>query len=214
MDLAQWIVQNENLIYKIANYFTDYANIEDLYQAGCIAVINASKNYRDDMETKFSTFAYPYILGEMKSLIRKENLIKNSKEMLSLNKKLIEAKSLLTQKLMREPTNFELSQFLEMEEVEVTNILNSKFSISSIDSTYGDTDLLMHEIISSPCVDSDTLIMLKQIIESLEEPERTIMIKRYYEDMTQSEIAKDMGLKQTFVSRREKKVLQKIRQTM
>ena len=214
MDLATWISQNEKLIYKLASYFSDYASIEDLYQTGCMAVVKASQNYREDMGTKFSTFVYPYILGEMKSLVRENNPIKVSKEMLSLNNKVMEARTLLAQKLMRMPTNFELSSFLEMPEEEIELILNSNFFISSLDATYGDTDLMMHEIISDKTVDIDTLIMLKEAIENLEEPERSIMIKRYYEDMTQSEVALDLGLKQTFVSRREKKVLTRLRQTI
>ncbi len=214
MDLAQWISQNENLIYKIAGYFNDYGNIEDLYQAGCIGVIKASKNYDENRGTKFSSFAYPYILGEMKDLVRKNNPVKISKEIFSLNKKVAEAKSSLMQAFLREPTIEELSVYLEMDEADIEEILNYNFFVSSIDSTYGDTNMLMEEVISDENVDIDTLIMIKTMISNLEEPERSIMIKRYYEDMTQTEVANSLGLKQTFVSRHEAKVLKHLRKTI
>lgn len=214
MDLADWITKNENLIYKIASYFTSVASIEDLYQAGCIGVIKASKNYNEEKNTKFSTFAYPYILGEMKDLVRKNNPVKVSKEMLKLNKRILEAKALLAQALLREPTTEEISVYLEMKEEDVDEILNYNFFVSSIDAPLKDTNLLLEDIISSKNVDIDTLIMLRESIDNLEEPERSIMIKRYYEDMTQMEVASTLGLGQAFVSRKEAKVLKYLRQTI
>ena len=211
MNVKSLILENEKLIYKLANDFKNYVNIEDLYQAGCIGIIKASKNYQNDKGTKFSSYAYSYILGEMKALVRETRPLKVSREMLSLNNKLMKSKALLAQKLMHEPTNKELSEFLEMPLSELEIILDNNVQISSIDDAYGDTNMLMHEIISSPNVDIDSLIMLKEAIETLEEPERTIMIERYYEDMTQCEVAEALGLKQTFVSRREQKVLKKLR---
>lgn len=214
MDVQSLILENEKLIYKLASYFKNCANIEDLYQAGCIGIIKASKNYRSDKGAKFSSYAYTYILGEMKALVREDTPLKVSKEITSLRQKIERAKALLTQKLMYEPTNEELSVFLEIPASQIDEILNSHVYVSSIDDTYGDTNMLMHEIISSQSVDTDTLIMLKEAIETLEEPERSIMIERYYEDMTQCEVAESLGLKQTFVSRREQKVLKKLRQTL
>ena len=64
--LENIIIENKNLIYSISNYFSNYKNKEDLFQVGCIGLINAYNNYRDDMNTKFTSYAYPYILGEMK----------------------------------------------------------------------------------------------------------------------------------------------------
>ncbi len=212
MDVKSLILENEKLIYKLAHYFSDYVSIEDLYQAGCIGVIKASRNYQDDKKTKFSTYAYSYILGEMKALVRETKPLKVSKETTSLRHRIERTKTLLTQKLMHEPITKELSAFLEMPEAQIEEILNINTYISSIDQSYGDTNMLMHEIISSPNIDTDTLIMLKETIETLEEPERSIMIGRYYEDLTQCEVAENLGLKQTFVSRREQKVLKKIRE--
>lgn len=213
MDVGALILENEGLIYKLAHYFSNYVNIEDLYQAGCIGIIKASKNYQNDKNTKFSSYAYSYILGEMKALVRENKPFKFSKEIISLKSKVEKAKTLLTQKLMYEPTNEELSVFLEMPQSQIDELLKNP-QLNSMDDTYGDTNMLMHEIISMPDIDLDTLIMLKEVINNLEEPDRTIMIERYYEDMTQCEVAKNLGLKQTCVSRKEAKVLKKIRQNV
>ena len=213
MDIVNLIEENEKLIYKLASFFTNCASLEDLYQAGCLGIIKASKNYDSNRSTKFSSYAYDYILGEMRLLIRQNKPFKISKEKSSLAYKIEKTRSLLTQKMMREPTTTELADFLEISEYQLAEILNSN-KVDSLDNTYGDTNMMLHEIISAPYLEKDTLIMLKDMINSLEEPERTIMIERYYEDMTQSEVADNLGLNQTYVSRSENKVLKKFRQTI
>ena len=83
----------------------------------------------------------------------------------------------------------------------------------SIENTIGDTNILLEEILSDPYTDYDDLLYLKMAIEALEEPERTIMIERYYNDITQTELSKRLGLSQVDISRREKKVLTKLKKT-
>lgn len=209
-DITSIILENEGLIYKIASYFP-YQDKDDLYQAGCKGMLLAYQNYDPSKGAKFTSYAYSYILGEMKAVVRENKSLKVGKNINTLNNQIEKARSLLEQSLMREPSNYELSQYLEIPESLVDLALNSKVSVQSIDSAYGDTNMMLHEIISSPCVDTDTLLFLKTELDNLEEPERTIMIERYYEDMTQSEIAKGLGLSQVDVSRREKKVLTKLR---
>lgn len=210
-NITQIILENEGLIYKAANYFKNYSTIDDLYQAGCIGIIKGLPNYDKTKNTKFSTYIYSYIIGEMKKLVREDSPVKVSRDITTLRNKILKATDKLSQILMRAPTDKELCQFLEIEEYQLAEALNSTIYTESFDQTVGDTSLLMHEIISSPNINYDDLIYLKTEIESLEEPERTIMINRYYEDMTQQEIAKNIGLNQVDISRREKKVLSKIK---
>lgn len=205
------ILENEGLIYKIASYFNAYYNIQDLYQAGCMGIIKGYSNYNPSMNTKFSTYIYSYILGEMKKLVSEDKLFKVSRDITRLRNKILEASDVLAQKLMRNPTNAELCEFLNISEKCLAEALNSNLCVESIDNNYGDTNMLMHEVISSPLVSYDDLLYLKMEIESLDEPERTIMIKRYYEDMTQDDVSKSLGINQAYVSRKEKKVLSKIR---
>ncbi len=209
-EITSVILENEGLIYKIASYFP-YQDKDDLYQAGCKGILLAYQNYDVNRGVKFTSYAYSYILGEMKNVVRENKSLKVGREINKLSNQIERAKAILEQILMHEPSPSEISEYLEIPESLVVEALNSKVSVQSIDSTFGDTNMMLHEIISSPSVDTDTLLFLKTELENLGEPERTIMIERYYEDMTQSEIAKGLGLSQVDVSRREKKVLSKIR---
>lgn len=211
MEIEKLILENEKLIYKLAHKFKNYASIEDLYQAGCIGVIKGAPNYDKSKNTKFSTYIYTYILGEMKSLVQKENSLKVSKELNTLRGKILKASDKLSQILMRQPSTKELCDFLEIDEYSLAEALNSSITPESLDSSVKDTNLKFYEVISSPSINYDDLIYLKNKIISLEEPERTIMIERYYKDLTQKEIAKNIGLNQVEVSRKECKVLTKIK---
>ena len=77
-DLTKLTIDNERLIYSIANYFKNYSNKEDLYQVGRLGLITAYKKYNPNMNCKFTTYAYPYILGEMRRLVREDKGIKIS----------------------------------------------------------------------------------------------------------------------------------------
>jgi len=210
-DIAAVIIENEKLIYKLMSYFPYYQDKDDLYQAGCKGMIEAYNKYDASRDVKFTSYAYSYILGEMRRVVREDKSVKVSRDINRLSNKIERAKSLLSQTLMRDPTIKELSDYLEIPEYYVVEALNSKVSCQSIDSNVGDTKMMLHEIISSPNADIDDLLFLKTELENLGEPERSIMISRYYEDMTQTEIANRLGLSQVDVSRREKKVLTKLR---
>lgn len=210
-ELTELILENEKLIYKAVNRFPYYRDKEDLYQAGCKGMQDAYRTYDPNKGAKFTSHAYRYILGEMMNVVNRDRCVKVSREVTRLNNQIEKAKSLLAQKLMREPTITELSDYLEVPEYYLAEAINSNVTSQSIDSTVGDTNMMLHEVISSKEIDIDTLLYLKTELENLNEPERTIMIQRYYEDMTQTEVANGLGLSQVDVSRREKKVLTKIR---
>ena len=209
--LKDLIINNSNLIYSIACKF-DNNDIDDLFQAGCIGMVEAYQKFDSSKGVKFTTYAYPYILGRISEYVRENHSVKLSKDMARAKKKLYKAKSFLSQELMREPTDEELSQYLNIPLQNLTLLMNYNGDGISLDEYYLD-DLSLYDVISSGEVDYNTLIFLKNEIESLEEPERTIMFDRYFNDMTQSEIAGNLGLSQVDVSRREKKVLVKLRKT-
>ena len=210
-EITDIILKNETFIYSIAKKFSKYKDKEDLFQVGCIGMIEAYKNYDETKGTKFTSYAYNYVYGQMSKFVREDHTIKLNKEMSTLKNKIENARNKLTQKLMRVPSNKELSDFLEIEEVVIDKVLNYNDPYS-MDEMYKE-ELSLHEIISDNEIDYNTLIALKTEIENLNEPEKTIMIKRYYDDLTQTEIAKELGLSQVDISRKENKVLKKIRKT-
>ena len=207
-EITKILTENENLIYSIASKFTKYKDKEDLFQAGCIGMIEAYKNFDKEKGTKFTTYAYPYIFGEINKYVREDHTIKLSKDMQKLKSKIEKASNILSQKLMHTPSVKELSKYLELEETLISNLLNYNDPYS-IDKEIDENS--MHEIIPDKIIDYDTLIALKTEIEYLEEPEKTIMIERYYNDITQTELSKRLGLSQVDISRREKKVLTKLK---
>lgn len=213
MDLKELIINNQNLIYKLTHYFKNYENKEDLFQAGCIGMVKAYKKYDSSFNVKFTTFAFPYILGEMKKFVREDKGIKISKDISKLNSKLEKATIILSQKLMREPTLEELSSFLDIPTYDLAEAINSTNNIMSIDEVISSDgkDITLHDIIKDKETDLDSLIALRSAIEGLTDFEKELIGKRYYEDMTQKEVASYLGISQVQVSRKEQKVLTKLK---
>ena len=211
--MEELILENKNLIYSITRYFEKYSNKEDLFQAGCIGMIMAYKNYDANMNVKFTTYAYPYILGSISEYVRENRQIKLSKDISQLKIRIDKTKILLAQNLMKIPTNEEISNFLSLPPELISKIESYQISCTSLDELTGD-ELSKHEIIGDKFRDNDYLIALKEELENLEEPERTIMKERYFEDLTQAEVAKNLGITQVDVSRKERKTLIKLRQKL
>lgn len=203
-----------DLIYAIIRkHFKGY-DAEDLYQVGVIGVMKACDNYKTDRNAKFSTYAYKYIYGEIYSYINKSKMLKVAKENYPLYKKINEAKNVLSQKLMKEPSLYELSSFLEIEPNIIETVINSMNSVDSIDRViYNDgKDVQMLDTLKDQkdYYNIDYL-MLNEELSKLPDEEKKIIYLRYFEDMTQSEVADILGKTQVGVSRTEQKTLKKIR---
>lgn len=213
MDLKDLIMNNQNLIYKLTHYFKNYENKEDLFQAGCIGMVKAYKKYDSSFNVKFTTFAFPYILGEMKKFAREDKGIKISKDISRLNSKVEQATIILSQKLMREPTIDELSTFLDISTYDLAEAINSTNNIMSIDEVINNDgkEVTLHDIIKDKETDLDSLIALRSAIKGLSDFEKELIGKRYYKDMTQKEVAECLGISQVQVSRKEQKVLTKLK---
>lgn len=212
--LLKIINDNENLIHKITHYFTNYPSKEDLFQVGCIGLIKAYHNYKDEYNTKFTTYAYPYILGEIKKYVREDRGIKISRDITKLNLKIEKANLILTQKLMRVPTIKELSQYLDIDEYYISEALNSNNVVQSLDEPINDNgkELTLYDTISNvDSMDLDTLLALKQELSLLDKNEYQIINERYLHDKTQSEVAHILGTNQVQVSRNEQKILTKLK---
>lgn len=208
------INDNQNLVYGIANQFRNYHQKEDLYQVGKMGLIKAYQNFDDTKGAKFTTYAFPYVLGEMRKLIREDKSYKVSREITKLNLKIEKAYILLSQKIMREPTSFELASYLEIDEELVNQAILSSYGVKSIDEPLNQEgkEVTLNDIIPNQNeLDIDMLIALKDSLEQLNDEERFLIEKRYFHDLTQSETAKLLGINQVQVSRNEKKVLTKLR---
>ena len=187
-EIANLIKENEKLIYSITNYFKNYNSKEDLYQAGCLGLISAYKKYNPNMNCKFTTYAYMYILGEMRKLVRQDRGMKVSRDITKLNLKIEKAYILLTQKLMKEPTIEEISNYLEIPSYLVSEAILSLNRIKSIDEPVINEgkEITLQELIGKSD-NIDDLIMLKQFLNDLTLDEKELIKNRYIDDFTQSE---------------------------
>lgn len=216
-DLVNLIVKNENLIYSLANRFSSYSSKEDLYQIGIIGLINAYRNFNPNRGCKFSTYAFPYILGEMKKYVREDIGIKISRDIIYLCSRIERARELLMQNLKRYPTITELSSYLEVEETKIIEALQINFYLKSLDEPINneDKELTLKDCLSQEdTTDKLDLISLKEELKNLSTEEKMLLKFRYLEDKTQQEIADIMGMSQVQVSRGEQRVLSKLRQRM
>ena len=216
-ELTDLIIENQNMIYKITHYFEKYGNKEDLFQVGCIGLIKAYKKYDESFGAKFTTYAYLYILGEIRKYVREDKGIKISRDISKLNLKIEKATILLTQKLMREPSIKELSEYLEIQEYYIVEALKSVNSIESIDKPINDDsskEITLIDTLSTHETNIDELIMLRDEINNLSDVEKELLEKRYNNDFTQAETAKQLGMSQVQVSRCEAKIYKKLREKL
>ena len=212
MNVEKLIKDNEKLIWKVANSFYG-VDKQDLYQAGALGILKAYKNYKYNSDTKFSTYAYDYIFGEMYNLANNRN-IKVSKDILRRYKLIEQTRYIMAQQLMRVPSNKELSEFLNMDIEVLDSAIMSGNKIMSLDDE-SELSRTLHETIAvKQKVNDDDVILLNNSINCLNDLEKDIINSRYYEDLTQSETADRLGISQVKVSRYEKKSLVKMREYM
>ncbi len=199
------------MIYKLANSFSSN-NIDDLYQVGVIGLINAYNNYNKDYNVKFSTYSYTYILGEMKKYIRENKSIKISREIQYLSNRLDKLIELLMQKYKRMPTTKELSIETGLDEWKIVEALSIKNCIKSLDEPVknDEKEITMLDVISDNNHFEDN-IEFKELLNTLNDEERSIIENRYFNDKSQSEVALLNGYSQAKVSRKEEKILIKLR---
>lgn len=205
------LFKNEALIYSVVNKYSKYFDKDDLYQVGVLGLISAYKNYKDDKNTKFSSYAYFYILGEVKKYIRESNAFKVSKELTKINISMEKAKLVLTQKLQREPSTFEISLFLEIDEKQLEEAKIANQLISSLDEEDDDENCLYNKVSTFQKEYDSDILDLKTEIEKLDKTSQKILEERYNNGKTQSETSYILGLSQVQVSRKEKEILSTLR---
>lgn len=205
---------NSGLIYMIMNkYFKGYDK-EDLYQVGVIGVIKAYNNYKNNHNTKFSTYSFKYIYGEMYSYINNIKSIKVSNEYVTLYKKIRTASNILSQKLMKEPSVNELAMFLEIDPFIIENVIKAMNKVDSLEkivSSDGKNLTLLDTVKDNRDYYNIDYMLLNEEINKLESPYKELIYLRYFEDKTQSEVAGILGMNQVEVSRGERKTLKKIK---
>ncbi len=206
------IKENAKLIYKIASKYSEYYDIEDLFQEGVKGLDKARKNYDPNSNTKFSTYAFKYILGEIVSYVKNDRNIKVGNETMKLYQAYEKAQEYLTNKLNRYPTLEETCNFMGVNSTLVVDAIRKCEFTTSLESSLSEDDFTLEQVTGIDKTDQiDTLLDLKAELENLSEGERRIIELRYFGDYTQSEIANYLNMSQVQVSRSEQKILKKIK---
>ena len=205
---------NLGLVHLCANRFKGKGiDYEDLYSAGCIGLLKASAAFDSERGVKFSTYAVPVILGEIKQLFRDGGTIKVSRSIKDLSLKAVKARDSLSKNLGREPKISEISKELNQEECAVAEALAVSMppvSLTDTEEGGGQIDLKS----PSPEFEISDMLALHQVMDIMEEKDKKLIYFRYYQNLTQSATAKKLGMTQVQVSRREKKLLQFMREQL
>lgn len=211
---SEAIENNIGLVHSIAKRFKGRGvEYDDLFQCGCVGLIKAVDNFDESLGYKFSTYAVPVIMGEIKRLFRDGGAVKVSR---SLKEKSLKAQIVREQFInreLREPTVSEFAELLGCDISETAEILNVISPVISINQ-FGEDG---NEDFDIPVDDSDKLfdrLSVNQVLNILNEQEKAIVDYRFYKGKTQTETAAFLGISQVQVSRKEKALLRKLRERL
>ena len=211
------IKNNSGLIWNIVKRFIGRGyETEDLYQIGSIGLIKAIKRFDVNLDVQLSTYAVPYIMGEIKRFIRDDGIVKVSRQTKELSIKIKQIQNDYLNKNGEEISINKLSQILNISKEEIAAAIESSSVVNSIYSVEGanDDERMIIEKISDNKDEYNNLvdkITLKELINNLEEREKKVVLLRFYKEQTQAQVGKILGITQVQVSRIEKKVLDKMR---
>ena len=205
------VKEYEKLVYSIIiNYANDY-NKEDLFQEGMMGIIDASKTYDEKSNTKFSTFAYMHILGRVLKYIREDRNLKISRDLIRDYKKVLITKDHIYKSYGRPAREDEICNILNIDKKRLEEIIRYNESEVSINKIIGEDENLTLEDVLSNEEDKIDKLYLKDALNDLSAEERDLIYKRYYENKTQTEIAKENNISQVKVYRYERKILDKLK---
>lgn len=211
--MTKLVENNKGLIWNIVKRFGGRGyEIEDIYQIGCMGFIKAIKRFDTSFEVQVSTYAVPYILGEIKRFIRDDGIVKVSRSTKELAMKILELQKEYLNKTGEEISITTISKTLKVPKEEITYAMDSLRPVSSIyeESSNGDDSRTIIDKIGTGKDEAGGVIdkiAIKQLIDNLNTREKEIILLRFYKEKTQSEVAKVLGITQVQVSRIEKKVL-------
>lgn len=208
---------NLRLVLSVVQKFTQRgANLDDLFQVGCVGLIKAIDRFDTSLDVRFSTYGVPMIIGEIRRFLRDDNIIRVSRSLRDTAYQALQAKENLIAEQNREPTVEEIAKKMGKKKEDVVLSMEAIMAPSSLyDPVYSDgrdTIFLMDQIKDSS-TDTDWLdeILMRQSLENLSQREKNILTKRFFGGKTQIEVSKEIGISQAQVSRIEKGALTKIK---
>lgn len=214
----QLVEENVGLIWCVVKRFYGRGlENEDLFQIGSIGLLKAIDKFDLSYDVKFSTYAVPMISGEIKRFLRDDGMIKVSRTLKELSYKIFQTREKLLDLLGREPTIEELAEKMRIDKEEIVEALEAGSEVESIykpiHQKEGNEIRLMDKLEEKEHREEKILdhMLLQQLLGTLEKEERTLIYMRYFQDKTQSQVGKELGISQVQVSRMEKKIMENLR---
>ena len=214
----QLVEENVGLIWCVVKRFYGRGlENEDLCQIGSIGLLKAIDKFDLSYDVKFSTYAVPMISGEIKRFLRDDGMIKVSRTLKELSYKIFQTREKLLDLLGREPTIEELAEKMQIDKEEIVEALEAGSEVESIykpiHQKEGNEIRLMDKLEEKEHREEKILdhMLLQQLLGTLEKEERTLIYMRYFQDKTQSQVGKELGISQVQVSRMEKKIMENLR---
>ncbi len=215
------IKENMGLVYAVARRFLGRGiEQEDLFQIGSIGLIKAVDKFDPSFEVRFSTYAVPMITGEIKRFLRDDGMIKVSRTLKETAGKAYMAREELERKLGREPTLTEIAAALQADREELVLAMESGAEVESLQQTIfqGDgSSICLEDKLESGRNQQEEMmnrLLLEEMLSQLPAKERTLLYQRFFQERTQTEIARELGLSQVQVSRMEKRILKELRKKL
>ena len=209
------VENNLGLVHACAAKFKNRGvEYEDLFQAGCVGLLKAVDGFDESLGFVFSTYAVPAILGEIKRIFRDGGSVKVSRSMKERSRELWQQKNELCDRLGREPTLTEIAELAGISVSEASQLLMVLQPVISLTAPEDETGKQLDIPIDSEEEKIAEKLCLDQCIAQLSENDRKIIALRYYKSKTQAVVARELGMSQVQVSRREKKILKEIREKM
>ena len=213
--------ENIGLIYSVVKRFAGRGvEVEDLFQIGSIGLLKAVDKFDTSFEVKFSTYAVPMIIGEIRRYLRDTGIIKVSRSLKESQYRVFKIREDLEKKLGREPSVTELAEAAEISLEELNMVLEAGAEVESLHKTIyqGEgTELSLLDKIPEKENRQEKLldkVLLEELLGRLETEERKLIYMRYFQDMTQTEIARQLHISQVQVSRMEKRILKKLKKLL
>ncbi|MBQ8824221.1 MAG: sigma-70 family RNA polymerase sigma factor [Ruminococcus sp.] len=204
--------ENLGLVHLCANRFRNRGiEYEELYSVGCIGLLKAVQAFDCSRGVKFSTYAVPVILGEIKHLFRSSSTIKISRSIKEQAMKIQHAQENFQKLNGREATISELSKITEISEEDIVQALCVTQPPISLTVNYDDEDSQLDVPVEAPDIELGDILALRQVMADLDKKDRLLLELRYFQNMTQTKTAQRLGMTQVQVSRREKKLLSQMR---
>lgn len=209
------VQQNLGLVHACAKRFKGRGiEYDDLFQAGCLGLLKAVDNFDEERGFKFSTYAVPVIIGEMKRLFRDGGAVKVSRSLKELSLKAVRESTKFIAENGREPSVSELAQRLDAEPEQVSQALSASQMPVSLTVSDDDGESQTDIPVDAPDEHLTELLSLKSEINNLPERDKNIIILRFFKNNTQSQTAEKLGMTQVQVSRRERKILLALREKL